>query len=131
MFVINPWKATLQSTHKNHYSMLTLQHQNITALQNELNITQQINKISLRHQFHFNPLTSKSCDYSITLESNVWVTRIKEMIIKKLKCSRISHVTLYLFSHIQYTKYSFNLQIAVANPGGAIFLLLIRLLSTK
>ena len=127
MFVINTWKATLQSTHKNHYSMLTLQHQNITALQNELNITQQINKISLRHQFHFNPLTSKSCDwllispYSITLESKVWVTRIKEMIIKKLKCSRISHVTLYLFSHIQYTKYSFNLQIAVANLGGQFF----------
>ena len=65
--------------------------------------------------------------YSITLESNVWVTRIKE-IIKKLKVSEfpMSH---YLFSHIQYTKYYFNLQMADANPGGAMCYL--RLLLTK
>ena len=39
------------------------------------------------------------------------------------------HLTFYLFSHIQYKKYSFDLQIADANPGGTIFYL--RLLSTK
>ena len=48
---------------------------------------------------------------------------------QKFKKVPDSHLTLYLFSHIQYSKYSFDLQIADANPGGAIFYL--RLLSTK
>ena len=48
---------------------------------------------------------------------------------QKLKKGPDSHLTLYLFSHIQYSKYSFDLQIADDNPGGAIFYL--RLLSTK
>ena len=48
---------------------------------------------------------------------------------QKVKSFGISHVTLYLFSHIQYKKYYFNLQMADANPGGAMFYL--RLLLTK